>query len=330
MLSLSLQTLLNDIQFRRILFAGSANDWVASDFKKIRDGDLALSRSFNGEETVVALQRLMVFLGYSTASDGAYLIDGDFGRGTNRGIAQFQLEHGIDSPATRETLCYECTFRNARRRIVAIPDVLVDSETLTAMLGSALESIEHGDVTSGDFEEATFHLDSLEQRRFLNCPQIAARYGEAADRAIEALRGEKNLEIRKEWILAIIKLETSGVIRPRLEQHQLSKANTREPELEFTELRLRSTSFGLGQVMGFNYRKVGADSARSMLRAPPDDQVLFVARFIARKPTLVVKANPTMADFRAMARYYNGAAFETHHYHERLEKWFNEFKAILN
>ncbi|MFQ6077544.1 MAG: N-acetylmuramidase domain-containing protein [Thermodesulfobacteriota bacterium] len=30
-----------------------------------------------------------------------------------------------------------------------------------------------------------------------------------------------------------------------------------------------------------------------------------------------------------MARYYNGPAYASHHYHERLETWFKEFRRLL-
>jgi len=48
-----------------------------------------------GESAIKAVQRLLVFLGYSTASSGAFLIDGDFGHGTNRGVAQVQFEKAL-------------------------------------------------------------------------------------------------------------------------------------------------------------------------------------------------------------------------------------------
>ena len=54
---------------------------------------MTLTRQSAGESAIKAVQRLLIFLGYSTASSGAFLIDGDYGRGTNRGVAQFQFEY---------------------------------------------------------------------------------------------------------------------------------------------------------------------------------------------------------------------------------------------
>ncbi len=62
-------------------------------------------------------------------------------------------------------------------------------------------------------------------------------------------------------------------------------------------------SIGLGQIMGFNHKAVGAPAARAMLFSPVEDQVLYVARFIAPKKDVVSKRNPDMQDFRTLARY---------------------------
>lgn len=297
------------------------DDWQA-DLQRFEAGDVTLTRKSAGETSIKAVQRLLVFLGYSTSSTGAFAIDGDFGRGTNRGVAQFQLEHGLNAATRRNTLCYPCTWQTARKNIVAIPDTRLTVETLGAMLDVAREAIRNNEVTCGSFDEALFQLNSLHQRRFYSCKQILEKYGNLADRAAQ----EEN--IRPEWILTIIKQETAGVVRPRFEQHWLTKFNTREPDADFAELRYRSMSFGLGQVMGFNFDQVGAPSARAMFNSPLEDQVRFVARFLAPRREVVSKSNPTENDFRTVARFYNGPGFAKHHYHESIQRWFREFKML--
>ena len=128
--------------------------------------------------------------------------------------------------------------------------------------------------------------------------------------------------------MAIIKQETSGIARPRFEQHKLSRLNATSPNAPFSELRVQSMSLGLGQIMGFNHQRVGAVSAEAMLYSPMEDQVLYVARFIASKRAVVAKAAPTMSDFKTMARFYNGPAYAKHFYHERLQRWFREFQHL--
>ena len=119
---------------------GDERDWRA-EFERLQRGDLSLTRQSAGESSIKAVQRLLVFLGYSTASTGAFLIDGDFGRGTNRGVAQFQFEHGLNPEVTRKVLCYPCTFNTARSGIVSVPDIWLDVTTLEKMAAVILDTI---------------------------------------------------------------------------------------------------------------------------------------------------------------------------------------------
>jgi peptidoglycan hydrolase-like protein with peptidoglycan-binding domain len=257
-----------DERIRRVLSASGAGDDWSEDLKRLESGDTTLTRKSAGETTIKAVQRMLVFLGYSTASSGAFLIDGDFGRGTNRGVAQFQFEHGLNSEISHQHLCYPCSFQNARSRITAVPDVKFDLPTLDTMLAVAVDAIHSKMVAFGDFDEALFHLNSLEQRRALNCRQILEHYGAAVQQAVERVNNEMGVVIEPAWVLAIIKQETSGIARPRFEQHKLSSRSSSYPATPFSELRIQSMSIGLGQIMGFNYKQVGAASARAMLYSP--------------------------------------------------------------
>lgn len=318
---------LNDPEIKKIISLSGDDAWRA-DLARLIHGDTSLTRESAGESGIQAVQRLMIFLGYSTSSSGAFVVDGDFGRGTNRGIAQFQYENALADKVDRSILCYDCSFQTARKRIVAIPDARLDIPTLDKMLTEAQQSIATKQVTFGSFDDAIFHLNALHRRRLLTCKEVNARYGPHVEHVIATIRREKGIDIQREWILAIIKQETSGIVRPRFEQHKLSRFNKKDPSGDFAELRLRSMSIGLGQIMGFNHQLVGAPSARSMLFSPVTDQLLYVARFISRKKYIVSKANPALDDFRVMARFYNGPAYESHFYHESLQTWFKEFKTL--
>jgi len=301
------------------------SEWLP-DLERLVLGSSGLTRHSAGEGAIEAIQRMLMFLGYSTSASGAFLVDGDFGRGTNRGIAQFQFENRLTA-IDRSSLCYPCQWNNARARIDAIPEARVDVETLEAMLQKALAALDSGEIPLGRLEDALFHLNAVQRGTFLNCRKIQSRYGAAASNAAAHVADETGVEIRPEWILAIIRQETAGVVRPRFEQHVLSRENSRDPETEFSELRYRSMSIGLGQIMGFNFEHVGAASARALLFAPIEEQVLYVARFIAQPgiASSVSTPRPASTDYRKVAKYYNGPGYAKHHYHERLERWFNEF-----
>lgn len=325
-------TLIQDPKIQKILNPPNSPSYWKNDLKRLEEGDLTLNRHSAGENSIKALQRLLIFLGYSTSSSGAFAIDGDFGRGTNRALAQFEFDHGIpNTKVDRNTLTYDCNWRSARRLITVIPDVLLNINTLKKMLVVAKEAIDTNTVNCGDFNEAIFQLNALYNRTHLNCREINEKYGALAETAVEDLKNINGRVIRPEWILSIIRQETAGVVRPRFEQHWLSKLSRKQPGGSLSELRYRSMSFGLGQVMGFNYDRIGASSAKELYTAPLDKQVLSIARFLTRSShvrPVVVKKNPSANDFRAVARYYNGSGYATHHYDESLARWFREFKII--
>jgi peptidoglycan hydrolase-like protein with peptidoglycan-binding domain len=301
-----------------------------SDLERFLAGDAGLTRRSAGEAAIMAVQRLMVFLGYSTTSSGAFLVDGDFGRGTNRGVAQFQLEHGLTRKITRDILCYPCRWNTASRLISSIPDTTLTVATLECMAATALQRIETGQAMGGDLDDAIFHLNALHKRRFLDCRGILARYGGHAVSACAVLEAEEGITIRPEWVLAIIRQETAGVIRPRFEQHYLSRLHQRHPDADLQELRLRSMSLGLGQIMGENHRAVGAPTAAALFTAPVTEQVAFIARFLRPRQDAVGKSSPTEADMRRVSRFYNGPAYESHRYHEKLARWFREFRLLID
>jgi hypothetical protein len=328
---MTLDQLSNDPRLQRILtHPDDASSVWSDDLQRFLRGDAALTRRSAGEAAIMAVQRLMIFLGYSTAASGAFLVDGDFGRGTNRGVAQFQFEHGLTRRIDRDTLCYPCQWNNASRLITNIPDTTLTVATLERMAAAALERIDTGQVVSGDFDAAIFHLNAVHKRRFLECRAILERYGVQAASACRAVEVEEGIAIRPEWVLAIIRQETAGVIRPRFEQHYLSRLNERHPGADMADLRMRSMSMGLGQIMGENHRAVGATSARELFTARVGEQVAFIARFLRPRRDEVRKVNPAEADFRSVARFYNGSGYETHRYHETLARWFREFRQLID
>ena len=324
-------TLIDDPQIQQVLIpAGALPSWQ-TDLEKLKNGDTTLNRKSAGEDSIRAFQRLLIFLGYSTSSSGAFGIDGDFGRGTNRGLAQFMFDHNLaGEQISRKTLIYDCSWQTARKLIKSIPDVRLTVEVLDTMLQSAKKAIETNKVNCGSFEEAIFQLNALDKRQSLNCRMINERYGDFAVKAAKAV-GERGISMHPEWILAIIRQETAGVVRPRFEQHWLTKLAKKFPETSLQELRYQSMSFGLGQIMGFNFKRVGADSAEDLYTFPMEKQIISIARFLtlsSRTRPVVAKLDPSPDDFKAVARYYNGPGYAAHHYNESLARWFREFKLL--
>lgn len=314
---------LQDKQLHAVLsLACLEEDWRPS-LQRIIQGDTSLDRHSAQELAVKAIQRILIFLGYSTATTGAFLIDGDFGRGTNRGLAQFQYEYDLTDQVDSKLLSYPCSYQTARKRIISIPDVRLTVETLDILSKVCLQKIRLGQITLGNFDDALFHLNALHEGHLLTCTQIVEKYGDVA------IYVANETNILPEWILAIIRQESAGVIRPRFEQHKLSRAYHKSPDADFAELRIASMSIGLGQIMGFNYKAVGATSATSMLNAPIDDQIHYIGQFLRPIRYSLQDQRPDQKTFNKIARFYNGPAYASHFYHEKIEKWFLEFKRLL-
>jgi hypothetical protein len=59
----------------------------------------------------------------------------------------------------------------------------------------------------------------------LTCAEIIDRCGYEVDAAVAAVSEYQESSVQKEWTIAIFKQETNGVVRPRFEQHTLSRRN---------------------------------------------------------------------------------------------------------
>lgn len=320
---------LNDIRIREIITASDieSGDWD-SDLDRLVNGDRSLTRRTAREASVKAIQRLLIFLGYSTSSGGSFSIDGDYGLGTNRAIAQFRYDHDLD-PLPAQTLAYPCTWQTARKRITTIPEVALDLSTLEALIEAAKQALVNKQMINGDFAQALFNLNALDDRKFMNCRAINNKYGDLVAQAVDRIEDEKGIRIQPEWVLSIIRQETAGVIRPRFEQHYLSRLYKKRSSNQTLEsLRYSSMSFGLGQIMGTNYKKVGAESPKAMFFSSLEEQVLFISRFLLSRKSVITKSSPDADDFRSLARYYNGPGYAKHHYDQSIANWFREFRRI--
>lgn len=322
---------IDDPRIKSILtYSEEHTDWE-KDLARFRQGDVGLTRHSAGESSIKALQRMLVFLGYSTTSRGAFKIDGDFGRGTNRGLAQFQYDHSLSSHINREILEYPCKWSDAYHKIDSIPDAVFDQPTLEKMVDLANENLREGRVMCGDFDEAIRHINAVHSGRLMNCLEITEHYADHAYTASARLLDEKAVHVHPLWILAIIKQETSGIVRPRFEQHYLSRLGGKEPDRELREIRFLSMSQGLGQIMGSNYKAVGATSPEELFTSPIEEQVLHVARFLSKRNfrKAVSEASPQDELFHVVGKNYNGPGYAKHHYHESLKRWFREFSTLL-
>lgn len=102
---------------------------------------------------------------------------------------------------------------------------------------------------------------------------------------------------------------------PRLEKAMEIDANA----------ALRSASWGLGQVMGFNHKLAGYRSAREMVLAFLDDEESHLEAMVEFIISNGLDDDLRNHDWRGFARGYNGAGYAKNGYHTKLqaayEKW---------
>jgi N-acetylmuramidase-like protein/putative peptidoglycan binding protein len=95
------------------------------------------------------------------------------------------------------------------------------------------------------------------------------------------------------------------------------------------EASLKSTSWGIGQVMGFNFDVVGFTNVEDMVASmvkDEDSQLLAVGNFIKSKG---LTAALRIKDWTTFARVYNGPDFQKNEYDTRLAAAFAKFEISL-
>lgn len=91
---------------------------------------------------------------------------------------------------------------------------------------------------------------------------------------------------------------------------------------------LRSCSWGLGQVMGFNASLAGYPSAEAMVADFVDDEDRHLSAMIAFIVSSGLDDDLRRQDWRGFARGYNGVGYAKHGYHTKLQRAFEKWRAI--
>jgi hypothetical protein len=92
---------------------------------------------------------------------------------------------------------------------------------------------------------------------------------------------------------------------------------------------LRSTSWGIGQIMGFNAKEAGFADVNTMIKAmveSEDSQLQAMANFLQHNRLDTALRG---RDWRAFASGYNGPDFEENNYEKRLAAAFAQYSILL-
>lgn len=91
---------------------------------------------------------------------------------------------------------------------------------------------------------------------------------------------------------------------------------------------LRSCSWGLGQIMGFNHKAAGYPSAGDMIAAFCESESAHLEAMIRFIDSEGLADELQRHDWSAFARGYNGAGYAKHGYHTKLAAAFRRWQAV--
>lgn len=94
------------------------------------------------------------------------------------------------------------------------------------------------------------------------------------------------------------------------------------------EAALRSCSWGLGQIMGFNHTAAGYETIEAMVHAFMDDEENHLAAMVAFIRANDLDEDLRNHDWRGFARGYNGAGYAKHGYHLKLARAYEKWRKI--
>lgn len=94
------------------------------------------------------------------------------------------------------------------------------------------------------------------------------------------------------------------------------------------EAALRSASWGLGQIMGFNHQLAGYDSAKEMVQAFVDDEEEHLAAMVQFILSAGLDDELREHDWAGFARGYNGPSYAKNKYDVKLKQAYDKWSKI--
>jgi hypothetical protein len=91
---------------------------------------------------------------------------------------------------------------------------------------------------------------------------------------------------------------------------------------------LRSASWGLGQILGSNFKAAGFTSPQAMVKAFMDDEEAHLSAMVNFIKTNRIDDDLRRHDWAGFARVYNGPQYAKHNYHGRLAAAYAKWSKI--
>ena len=255
-----------------------------------------------GEE-VVLLQKAINELGGFNLS-----MDGDYGNGTQSSLMAVQRKLGAEPSGyynSDQMPEIKALVDNKYIRFEEIEQYAVEIGVEPAFLKAVREVESRG---SGFFNNGQCAI-LFERHIFFN--QVTRKFGRK--RAEEWMQKYPNICHHTPMQSAYF-----GGIR---EYDRLNTAKNLDPECA-----LLSASWGMFQIMGFNYQMCGYQTVGDYV-----DDMLTSEKFHLGSVTLLIRNQPSWwraaidLNFNEFARLYNGPSYAKHNYHTRLRNAFDKY-----
>lgn len=120
--------------------------------------------------------------------------------------------------------------------------------------------------------------------------------------------------------------KSGGYLLGAREYTRLDAASKIDPEIA-----ILSTSWGFGQVMGFNWQLAGAKDPfdlRTRSEINEYEQLGFMSGFLRKCAGGALLNACKRLDFASIAKYYNGSNYRINKYDERIANAYDKYKAI--
>ena len=273
------------------------------------ESNMTLKRGSKGFE-VRLLQKGLAIFGKTVTNIKKF--DGDFGPATELAVKNFQKENklpmtGIYDDATKAILGPRIDYMFIRYEdmIPYAKDINVEPAAL----------------------QAVYKIESKGDGFYYNAKPVILYEGHIFYRLIKQKYGtEKANELARKYpTICYPTWTTKHYIGGVGEHTRLEKAL----ELD-SDCALQSASWGLFQIMGFNYKAAGYTTLRSYINAMhanEHEQFNAGVNFIAANATMLkALRNKNWSEF---ARLYNGPGYATNQYHTKLEAMYKQLSNQL-